>query len=218
MAGGINSETAALAIEAGASIVIVGGAIMKATDAAAATRPIKQAMADLVSVRSEYFVRAMGPDLREMLSRVSAANVSDALHRTGDVAGMRPLTPGAKVVGPAFTVRTYPGDWAKPVEAIDVAAGRGRDGHRRRWRRDRRSGANWPPTPPSSARSPEWSSSGRPATPATSASLGSRSSAPSSPPRRVNPRVSARSAYLSRSPASAWHRATGSSATTTACA
>ncbi len=121
VAGGINSETAALAIEAGASIVIVGGAITKATDATAATRAIKQAMADLVSVRSEYFVRATGPDLREMLSRVSAANVSDALHRTGDVPGLRPLTPGAKVVGPAFTVRTYPGDWAKPVEAIDHA-------------------------------------------------------------------------------------------------
>lgn len=122
VAGGINSETAAQAIEAGASIVVVGGAITKANDATAATRVIKQAMQDMISVKSEYFVRATGPDLREMLSRVSAANVSDALHRTGDVPGMRPLTPGAKLVGPAFTVRTYPGDWAKPVEAIDHAA------------------------------------------------------------------------------------------------
>ena len=121
VAGGINSETAAQAIEAGASIVVVGGAITKANDATAATRVIKQAMQDMISVKSEYFVRATGPDLREMLSRVSAANVSDALHRTGDVPGMRPLTPGAKLVGPAFTVRTYPGDWAKPVEAIDQA-------------------------------------------------------------------------------------------------
>ena len=122
VAGGINSETAAQAIEAGASIVVVGGAITKANDATAATRVIKQAMQDMISVKSEYFVRATGPNLREMLSRVSAANVSDALHRTGDVPGMRPLTPGAKLVGPAFTVRTYPGDWAKPVEAIDHAA------------------------------------------------------------------------------------------------
>ena len=122
VAGGINSETAAQAIEAGASIVIVGGAITKAADATQATRAIKQAMEDLVSVKSEYFVRATGPDLRDMLSRVSTANVSDALHRTGDVPGMRPIVPGSKLVGPAFTVRTYPGDWAKPVEAIDHAA------------------------------------------------------------------------------------------------
>src|SRR5512136_1746601 len=44
VAGGINSETAALALEAGASIVIVGGAITKATDATAATKAVKQAM------------------------------------------------------------------------------------------------------------------------------------------------------------------------------
>jgi 3-hexulose-6-phosphate synthase/6-phospho-3-hexuloisomerase len=121
VAGGINSETAALAIEAGASIVVVGGAITKAADATAATQAVKQAMETLVPVKSEFFVRATGPDLREMLARVSAANVSDALHRTGDVPGLRPITPGSKMVGPAFTVRTYPGDWCKPVEAIDEA-------------------------------------------------------------------------------------------------
>lgn len=121
VAGGINSQTAPLAIEAGASIVVVGGAITKAADATAATQTVKQAMETLVPVESEYFVRATGPDLRDMLARVSAANVSDALHRSGDIPGLRPITPGAKTVGPAFTVRTYPGDWAKPVEAIDEA-------------------------------------------------------------------------------------------------
>lgn len=121
VAGGINSETAAMAIEAGASIVVVGGAITKAVDATAATQAVKRAMETLVAVESEYFVRATGPDLREMLARVSAANVSDALHRSGDIPGLRPVTPGAKMVGPAFTVRTYPGDWCKPVEAIDEA-------------------------------------------------------------------------------------------------
>jgi len=121
VAGGINSETAPLALEAGASIVVVGGAISKAADATAAARAVKQAMETLVPVESEFFVRASGPDLREMLSRVSAANVSDALHRSGDIPGLRSLTPGSKLVGPALTVRTYPGDWAKPVEAIDKA-------------------------------------------------------------------------------------------------
>lgn len=121
VAGGINSETAPLAVEAGASIVIVGGAIIKSADATAAARAIKQAMETGVAVKSEYYVRATGPDIRELLMRVSAANVSDALHRTGDIPGMRPLAPGTKMVGPALTVRTAPGDWAKPVEAIDVA-------------------------------------------------------------------------------------------------
>lgn len=121
VAGGINSETAPLALEAGASIVVVGGAITKAADATAATRAIKQAMDTLTPVRSEFFVRTAGPDLRQMLSRVSTANVSDALHRAGDIPGLRSLTPGAKLVGPALTVRTHPGDWAKPVEAIDKA-------------------------------------------------------------------------------------------------
>ena len=121
VAGGINSETAAQAIEAGASIVVVGGAIIKSTDAAEATRQIRRAIAERISVKSEYFVRACGPDLRNVLERVSAANVSDALHRTGDLPGILARTPGAKAVGPAVTVKTYPGDWAKPVEAIDVA-------------------------------------------------------------------------------------------------
>ncbi len=119
VAGGINSQTAPLAIEAGASVVVIGGAITKATDATAATRTIKQAIETLTPAESEFFVRTTGSDIREMLSRVSAANVSDALHRSGDIPGVRPLAPGMKFVGPAVTVRTYPGDWCKPVEAID---------------------------------------------------------------------------------------------------
>jgi len=121
VAGGINSETASEAVNAGAAVVIVGGAITKATDAAEATRRIKHAITHRVAVASEYFVRAAGSDLRDVLLRVSAANVSDALHRSGDLPGIVARTPGARMVGPAVTVRTYPGDWAKPVQAIDLA-------------------------------------------------------------------------------------------------
>lgn len=121
VAGGINSETAPLAIEAGASIVVVGGAITKAADATAAAAAIKTAMETLESVKSDFFVRATESDIREQLLRVSAANVSDALHRTGEIPGLLALAPGTKLVGPALTVRTHPGDWAKPVEAIDRA-------------------------------------------------------------------------------------------------
>jgi 3-hexulose-6-phosphate synthase/6-phospho-3-hexuloisomerase len=35
--------------------------------------------------------------------------------------GVRPIQCGAFACGRAVTVRTVPGDWAKPVEAIDVA-------------------------------------------------------------------------------------------------
>ncbi len=56
-----------------------------------------------------------------MLEMVSAANLSDALHRGGVLEGYRPLVPGLRLAGRALTVRTYPGDWAKPVEAIDLA-------------------------------------------------------------------------------------------------
>jgi 3-hexulose-6-phosphate synthase/6-phospho-3-hexuloisomerase len=43
------------------------------------------------------------------------------MHRSGDLPDLITVTPGAQMVGKAVTVRTYPGDWAKPVEAIDVA-------------------------------------------------------------------------------------------------
>jgi 3-hexulose-6-phosphate synthase/6-phospho-3-hexuloisomerase len=35
--------------------------------------------------------------------------------------GIHPLIPGKKIVGKAITVQTFAGDWAKPVEAIDLA-------------------------------------------------------------------------------------------------
>jgi 3-hexulose-6-phosphate synthase/6-phospho-3-hexuloisomerase len=35
--------------------------------------------------------------------------------------GIRPVMTGLKMVGAAVTVRTFPGDWSKPVQAIDQA-------------------------------------------------------------------------------------------------
>jgi len=123
VAGGIHSETAPLAVKSGADVVVVGGAITKAEDARAATSRIKESMRTLVGADTEHFKRAGGDDaaIREALSKVSTPNVSDAMHRSGELAGLLPLVPGSRVVGPALTVRTYPGDWAKPVEAIDRA-------------------------------------------------------------------------------------------------
>ncbi|MBM4035476.1 MAG: bifunctional hexulose-6-phosphate synthase/ribonuclease regulator [Planctomycetes bacterium] len=120
-AGGINSETVVQAIEAGASIVIVGGAIAKSADARAATAAIKSAMKTGKPVRSELYHRAGPEGVRQILEKVSTANVSDGNHRLPAIVGLRPVWPGARLVGPALTVRTAPGDWAKPVEAIDKA-------------------------------------------------------------------------------------------------
>jgi len=120
-AGGLNSETAPAAVAAGADIVVIGGAIAKAIDPAAATVDIRKAMDSGEAVPTELFKRATEADLREALSKVRTSNISDGAHRLPCLEGLRPLTPGLTAVGPAVTVRTYPGDWAKPVEAIDIA-------------------------------------------------------------------------------------------------
>jgi 3-hexulose-6-phosphate synthase/6-phospho-3-hexuloisomerase len=121
VAGGINSETAAAAVAHGATYVIVGGAITKALDPEAATREIRRALDEGEVIPTTLFKRGGEEEVRQVLKMVSAANLSDALHRGGVLEGLRPLFPGIRMVGRALTVRTYPGDWAKPVEAIDVA-------------------------------------------------------------------------------------------------
>ena len=121
VAGGINSETAARALDAGASIIMVGGAITKAKDPEEATRVIKEAIVKRLVVRTDLFKRARGEEIIKIFGTVSTANLSDAMHREGEVRGLIRITPGVKLVGRALTVRTYPGDWAKPVEAIDRA-------------------------------------------------------------------------------------------------
>lgn len=122
VAGGVNSETAAAVIEAGAVVVIVGGAIIKAEDPAKATSIIKRAMADKEVISSELFKRYKMEDVLEALLKVSTSNVSDAQHHKGSIKGLRPVVDmGVKIAGPALTVSTINGDWAKTVEAIDRA-------------------------------------------------------------------------------------------------
>ncbi len=121
VAGGIHSESAVQAVEAGASVVIVGGAVTKAADARRATEEIKRAITERVKIPTQLFKRVTEEKLRDILMLISAANLSDAMHRRGVLQGLRPIAPGLKVVGRALTVRTAPGDYAKPVEAIDRA-------------------------------------------------------------------------------------------------
>jgi 3-hexulose-6-phosphate synthase/6-phospho-3-hexuloisomerase len=121
IAGGINSENIVEAVKAGASIVIVGGSITKAKDAKKAAQDIKKAMTSLKKINTKLFKRGGEKDIAAILKQISTANLSDALHRMPSLDGIKPVINGLKLVGKAVTVRTYPGDWAKPVEAIDIA-------------------------------------------------------------------------------------------------
>jgi 3-hexulose-6-phosphate synthase/6-phospho-3-hexuloisomerase len=120
-AGGINSETAAVAVKAGASIVIVGGAVIKAEDATKAAREIKQAITTGRRIKTVLFKRVTGEAIRDILMKVTTADLSHGNHNMPGLEGIVPIQPGLKMAGPAVTVRTCPGDFAKPVEAIDVA-------------------------------------------------------------------------------------------------
>ena len=121
VAGGLNSETAPQIIAAGASIAIIGGAIIKAPDAKAAAATIIRAIETGEGVATELFKRGGPEQLREMFMRSTTANISDAMHHKGWLPGIHGLRRGLKCAGPALTVWTYPGDWGKPVEAIDQA-------------------------------------------------------------------------------------------------
>lgn len=120
VAGGITARTAPTAVAAGADVVIVGGAITKARDAEEAARQVVEAMRTGVAGEGEVAERGSGEaDVRRILGEVSTPNVTDAMHRAPCWHGFTATQPDAHVVGRAVTVRTVPGDWAKPVEGID---------------------------------------------------------------------------------------------------
>ncbi|MCI4366374.1 MAG: orotidine 5'-phosphate decarboxylase [Thermoplasmata archaeon] len=123
VAGGLNSETVAEAVRAGAQILVVGGAITKSADIRDAARRIRTAIDDRTGVPTEHFKRYDAGGLAEALRKVSTPNLSDAMQRQGALHGLHPhlkdLT--TRIAGPAVTVVTRDGDWAKPVEAIDRA-------------------------------------------------------------------------------------------------
>lgn len=121
VAGGINSETAHRYIEAGASIIIVGGAITKAVDPKAASQNLKKAITKKIGIKTDLFKRVGLEDVKKILMKASTPNISDAMHRSGDLRDIYSISPGTKMVGKVMTVRTYPGDWAKTVEAVDRA-------------------------------------------------------------------------------------------------
>lgn len=121
VAGGINSENVIDAVNMGAGIIIVGGYISKSANAKTAVENIKNAIRENRRTHTALFKRVTNEGVREALMKLSTANISDGSHRAQGVTGLNPIYQNIKLIGNAVTVRTYPGDWAKPVEAIDVA-------------------------------------------------------------------------------------------------
>jgi len=123
VAGGLTSETVAAAVRAGAQILIVGGAITKSPRITEATRAVRAAIDARTEVTSEQFRRYADTDVRTAFLKVSSPNVTDAMQRQGAMHGIvaHLKDPAARMAGPALTVGTRNGDWAKPVEAIDRA-------------------------------------------------------------------------------------------------
>ncbi len=119
IAGGIDAGGAGDAVQSGADIVIVGGWITRSADVIGSTRKIRSEL-DNPSIKP---VEKKSPDeeILALLMQVSAPNVSDAMHRKGAMSGIVSICGNVKMVGRAVTVQTLAGDWAKPVEAIDVA-------------------------------------------------------------------------------------------------
>ncbi len=118
-AGGIDALTGAEAVASGAAIVIVGGSIVRSADVTGSARKIREAIDHAQSQAGAKASRE--EEMIAIFREVSSSNVSDAMHRKGAMKGILPINLGSKIVGRAVTVQTFAGDWAKPVEAIDLA-------------------------------------------------------------------------------------------------
>jgi 3-hexulose-6-phosphate synthase/6-phospho-3-hexuloisomerase len=119
VAGGIDAASSGEAVRYGAEIVIVGGNIVRSANTKASTQEIRMSM-DQPSLQQPS-KKTREEEIRSILLRVSTPNVTDAMHRKGAMEGLISICGNVKIAGRAVTVQTFAGDWAKPVEAIDVA-------------------------------------------------------------------------------------------------
>ncbi|MDD1704766.1 MAG: bifunctional hexulose-6-phosphate synthase/ribonuclease regulator [Methanoregula sp.] len=119
VAGGIDAESAGDAILKGADIIIVGGNITRSANVLESTKKIRLSMDRPSAVTRKKSSRDQ--EIRELLLQVSSPNVTDAMHRKGAMSGLISVCGDVKTVGKAVTVQTFAGDWAKPVEAIEIA-------------------------------------------------------------------------------------------------
>lgn len=118
-AGGLSPATIPTAIANGATICIVGGAITKAPSNQEAAQHCLSALNGGSQDGQELYQRKGLSDIRDVLAKVSTSNLSDALHRGGAIDGICDRNPGKILCGPAVTCVSAPGDWSKPVQAID---------------------------------------------------------------------------------------------------
>ena len=112
-------QYAADAVASGAAIVIVGGSIVRSANVTESARKIRESIDNAQASTAPKM--SLEEEIVSLLRSVSSSNISDAMHRKGAMRGIHPLIPGKKIVGKAITVQTFAGDWAKPVEAIDMA-------------------------------------------------------------------------------------------------
>lgn len=119
VAGGLNAATAAQAVKAGADIVIVGGNITKSADVTGSAQKIKSAI-DKTDLSPEQ-KGTVKEETQRLFELVSVPNITDAMHRKGAMHSLISICGDVHMVGRAVTVMTVGGDWAKPVQAIDVA-------------------------------------------------------------------------------------------------
>ena len=122
-AGGLDAEKAASCVSLGAGIVIVGSNIVKSRNVVESAKKVRKAIDDAwrEGRKVELRRKSLEEEIREILMNVSTPNVSDAMHRAKAMRDVYPIVRGKKIVGKAVTVSTMDGDWAKTVEAIDVA-------------------------------------------------------------------------------------------------
>lgn len=120
VAGGLDAAAASEAVTLGAAIVIVGGWITRSATVTDSTRRIREAIDHPTPHLEPY--ESPETQICVLLEVVSTPNISDAMHRKGAMQGIISICGDVKMVGKAVTVQTLAGDWAKPVEAIDIAS------------------------------------------------------------------------------------------------
>ncbi len=123
VAGGVDEEMASEAVSLGADVIIVGGNIIRSAKVKESTIKLRKSMDSGIAGKEgrRRMEKTLDEQIFELFMHVSTPNISDAMHRKGVMRGIKPLFEDIKLVGKAVTVQTFEGDWAKSVEAIDVA-------------------------------------------------------------------------------------------------
>jgi 3-hexulose-6-phosphate synthase/6-phospho-3-hexuloisomerase len=93
--------------------------VVRSADVTGSARKIREAI-DLARP-GETSRMSLEEEMVKIFKEVSTPNISDAMHRKGAMRDIHSINLGTKIAGKAVTVQTFEGDWAKTVEAIDLA-------------------------------------------------------------------------------------------------